>query len=253
MIDALGGTTERFYYNSFSYVEFRFGVEEPVATFFLETPKQLLKRNTKGYFDYHFIHGMNVFTEKTAVHLLSPKNNAVLFDSKIGLFEKLYTQVQTKQIDAYTNSTLDTVFEASVLAPIIPNNYKLIGYKMKEVSFFDTHRFIKESRILSLCPLVVDKENPTDTIELFWLYYPSIRELLATIKTSSPNNPHIQHIDDLFFFQDFDAQLFSEISYSGQKTTPSKIRAKETERFKLDWLQLEHDCWQYFAWPSDDY
>ena len=66
------------------------------------------------------------------------------------------------------------------------------GYKIKGYWYFDKRQGELKYRLLGLCPIApeardIGKDNP-DVIELFWVYFPSIRDVLHEAKAFNDRN-----------------------------------------------------------------
>jgi hypothetical protein len=125
---------------------------------------------------------------------------------------------------------------------------------MVEDAVFDTVRSLSQSFIISLCPVVIDLET-TDTIDLFWIYFPPLRKALAQEQVALPSLPHIKTIDDLFFYRSYYGQIYKEDNVNdrpiGDYITDKAAIIREAERIELNLLELEHDFWLIPTEQSD--
>ena len=66
------------------------------------------------------------------------------------------------------------------------------GYKIKGYWYFDNRQSELKYRLLGICPVAPEAkernaESP-DVIELFWVYYPSVRDILHKAKAFNNRN-----------------------------------------------------------------
>jgi gliding motility associated protien GldN len=133
---------------------------------------------------------------------------------------------------------------------------QITEYLVKEVWYFDKQRSVMDVRIIGLCPIRnfykeddIDKEDIKRT-QLFWIYMPEARRIMANHEVYNPNND----IQGLTFDDIFLKRLFS--SYIVQESNVFNNRRVETYNLGVDQLleaeriqekirSYELDLWQY--------
>ncbi len=102
-------------------------------------------------------------------------------------------------------TTLDTV-------PFEPED--VIRYRIVEDWIFDKQRSEMQVRILGICPIVINYDqngNMSGYRELFWLHYPSIRNLLAKNEIFNRNNfANRLSYDEFFMMRTFSSYIVKE-------------------------------------------
>ena len=208
----------------------------------LNTPKYSLLYNNDGYIDCFNVKERMVIWSQRIWRFIEPNDNPLLFDNN-KLFDIIDRNIKTKNFVVYKDEEF--------MKPFIPVNYNssafnMIGYKVKEDAFLDTERLLLESIIIGICPVVVNIENK-DTMDLFWIYFPDFRKVLAQEKTLQFYTPsYIKSFDDVFFFRYFYAQIYKESNMYDRPIAKYKSKediAKEAERIEMNILDTEHDFW----------
>jgi len=199
----------------------------------LNVPSYELKYNKDGYIDYFKLEERMVVWTKKLWRFITVTNNDQVFKEN-RLFKLLQDNLKTRQITSYT----DDEFTAEVpFNEFDSSKESIIGYRISEITFFDNERLISETRIIGLSPVYVSTTG--DTTELYWIYFPSIRKLLAQEKLESENNPaYIKTMDDLFFYRMFSSNICKEINADERKLTEN-----ESEKVQMFIIEVEHDLW----------
>ena len=163
------------------------------------------------------------------------ENNNELFkeDRLFNIFQK---NIADKNIEAY--STVDELFSTAISIADMPPAYNvLVGFRIKEIDFYDNRRQVCESRIIGICPMLTSYVNK-DTIPAYWLYYPAVRKILAQEKVAGTEIPaNIKTLDDLLFFRYFSSVIEREPDYPGKKTKT------DPEKAQIFVIETEHDTW----------
>lgn len=129
-------------------------------------------------------------------------------------------------------------------------------YMVKEQWFFDKQTSTMQVRIIGICPIreyVKDGDTAMDGIQqkqLFWVYFPEARPLLATHEVFNPFNDAARYsFDDLFMkrrFTSFITQISNVHNNRGISEYTVGINSMlEAERIKNDIFTYEHDLWEY--------
>ncbi len=213
--------------------------DKPIAL--LNIPRYKLEYNKDGFIDYSDLREWMVVWSKRIWRNIDEENNEALFENNI-LYSTLNKYIFNDSIKAYA----DEEFKYAVPTKDIDTaNTKVIGFKIKEDSFFDKDRFVFETRIIGICPLVV-KQATNDTTKLYWIYFPQIRKYLAKESVLGKNLPSkIKTLDDLFFFRCFSSRVYKESNiYDREKK--KNMTQEEIDEFELNLIELEHGMWLYF-------
>jgi gliding motility associated protien GldN len=129
---------------------------------------------------------------------------------------------------------------------------------VKEKWFFDKNYSTLQVRIIGLSPVMIsprlDENNqPTEemrTIQLFWVYYPEARNLLASHEIFNRfNDAQAISYDDLFMQRRFDSFIYKESNVYDNRLVSDYTRGVESllESDKIkDFIRTtEHDLWEY--------
>ena len=196
--------------------------------------------NSDGYLDYIYLKERMVVWSKRIWRYIENVQNPLLFDQN-KLFDLINKAVFKGDLKAYAPTNDD--FRIELPVNNIDTSYlKVIGYKIKEDIYFDNERFISESRIIGICPVVMNMKN-NKTYDLYWIYFPMLRKHLATISITGKTIPsNIKNIDDLFFYRYFYGQIIKEESLENQQVSDSK----QSQKIEIGLIEKEHDLWTEF-------
>jgi gliding motility associated protien GldN len=126
--------------------------------------------------------------------------------------------------------------------------------KVKEIWYFDKQKSSLQVRIVGLCPIrvmtSVDEGRTEKDFDMFWVFYPEIRSLLAKNESFNPfNGSQNLSIDDLFLMRRFDGYIIREENAYGNRDILEYARgeyaSKESERIKNAIFDYEQDLWEY--------
>jgi len=100
-----------------------------------------------------------------------------------------------------------------------------------------------EKRIIGICPMTEDSAQG-----LFWIYYPSLRPILAKEKVENKlYSNNITTIDDLFFFRDFNSILLPVTNVLDNNLTDNVEKENLSDainKLELEPFEMEHESWQ---------
>ena len=150
---------------------------------------------------------------------------------------------------------------AKVLDPQYINKQDLTsqdvsGYKIKGFWYFDKRQGELKYRLLGICPVSVEardigKDNP-DVIELFWVYFPTIRDILHEAKSFNDKNSAMPiSFDHLLNSRRFNAVIYKEENVYGDRQVQDYMKDNaqnqllESERIKEKIRNFEQDMWNY--------
>ena len=130
------------------------------------------------------------------------------------------------------------------------------GYKIKGFWYFDKRQGELKYRLLAICPVSpeardIGAENP-DVIDLFWVYFPSIRDVLHEAKAFNDKNSAMPiTFDHLLNSRRFTAEIYKEENVYGDREVQQYMKDNaqnqllESERIKEKIRNFESDMWNY--------
>ena len=130
------------------------------------------------------------------------------------------------------------------------------GYKVKGYWYFDKRQSELKYRLLAICPVApeardIGKENQ-DVIELFWVYFPSIRDVLHEAKAFNDKNSAMPiTFDHLLNSRRFSGVIYKEENVHGDRLIQdymkdnAQMQLLESERVKDKIRNFEQDMWNY--------
>jgi gliding motility associated protien GldN len=130
------------------------------------------------------------------------------------------------------------------------------GYKIKGYWYFDKRQGELKYRLLAICPVTpeardIGKDNP-DVIDLFWVYFPSIRDILHEAKAFNDKNSAMPiSFDHLLNSRRFNGVIYKEENVYGDREVQqymkdnAQMQLLESERIKEKIRNFESDMWNY--------
>ena len=131
--------------------------------------------------------------------------------------------------------------------------YKVVGYW-----YFDKRQGEQKYRMLGICPVVPDvqiyKDNPDtdEMVELFWVYFPSAREILHKAKTFNNRNSAMPFsFDHVLNSRRFSGVIYIEENVYADRQIKdymkenAQMQLLESERVKEKIRDFEQDMWNY--------
>lgn len=150
---------------------------------------------------------------------------------------------------------------AKVLDPQYINETELdasdiSGYRIKGFWYFDKRQSELKYRLLAICPIAVEARDKakgnSDAIELFWVYFPAIREVLHQAKAFNDKNSAMPiSFDHLLNSRRFSGVIYKEENVYGDRTIDkymkdnAQMQLLESERVKEKIRNFEQDMWNY--------
>ena len=136
---------------------------------------------------------------------------------------------------------------------IRPNEIK--QYMIKEEWYFDKQTSTLNVRIIGICPIREyvrenDVSGEVQRQKVFWVYYPEVRDLLATNLVINPNNDASQmSFDDLFMKRYFNSYIVQESNVYNNREISTYLSGKdamlESKRIESEIFNFEQDLWEY--------
>lgn len=130
------------------------------------------------------------------------------------------------------------------------------GYKIKGFWYFDKRQSELKYRLLAICPMANEARDKakgnTDAIELFWVFFPSIRDVLHEAKAFNDKNSAMPiTFDHLLNSRRFNGLIYKEENVYGDRTIDAymkdnaQLQLLESERVKEKIRNFEQDMWNY--------
>jgi gliding motility associated protien GldN len=164
-------------------------------------------------------------------------------------------------IDEINNFYDDYKSGAKVLDPQFINERELTaidisGYKIKGYWYFDKRQGEMKYRLLGICPVSPEARDigndKADVIELFWIYFPSIRDVLHESSAFNDKNSAMPiTFDHLLNARRFSAVIYKEENVYGDRLIQdyekdnAQMQLLESERLKEKIRNFEQDMWNY--------
>ena|ERR1035437_9998168 len=152
--------------------------------------------------------------------------------------------IEESSADAEGNEVKTKVFKCD--STTIYEN--ITKFKLKEDWFFDKQKSVLEVRILGLCAMKYDEGKDIYT-EMFWVYFPSCRQVLASNEVfNTKNDAERRTFDDVFFKRQFNSTVVKETNVYDRNIDQYAKGIDgllESDRVKNDIFQFEHDLWHF--------
>lgn len=129
-------------------------------------------------------------------------------------------------------------------------------YKIKGFWYFDKRQSELKYRLIGICPVSPEAKEigaeSQDFIELFWVYFPAVREILHDAKAFNNRNSAMPvTFDDLLNSRRFNGEIYKEENVYGDREIAEYMRENsqmqliESERVKDKIRDFEQDMWNY--------
>ncbi len=129
-------------------------------------------------------------------------------------------------------------------------------YKIKGYWYFDKRQSELKYRLLGICPVTPDvytmNNDEKDYIELFWVFFPSAREVLHEAKAFNNQNSAMPiSFDQILNSRHFNSVIYKEENVYGDRDIKDYMRDNaqnqllESERVKEKIRDFESDMWNY--------
>ncbi len=217
------------------------------------------KMNLPLFYPTHEINGR---TNLISVLLEGIKNNQITaYDARLDDDFKVpmtYEQVQDAfGAQATTEEKIDfdtgERTQVTVQGDIRPSEIK--QYMVKEEWYFDKQTSSLNVRIIGLCPIRLftrenDASGQVQRQKVFWVYYPEVRDLLASSPVLTPGNDARQmSFDDLFIKRYFNSYIVQESNVYNNRVISDYLNGKdamlESKRIESEIFDFEQDLWEY--------
>jgi len=143
---------------------------------------------------------------------------------------------------------------------IIPYNLTaedVTAYKIKGYWYFDKRQSELKYRLLGICPVTPDvytmnSSEEKDYIELFWVFFPSSRDVLHEAKAFNDKNSAMPiSFDQILNSRHFNSVIYKEENVYGDRSIEEYMKNNaqnqllEAERVKEKIRNFESDMWNY--------
>ena len=129
-------------------------------------------------------------------------------------------------------------------------------YKIKGYWYFDNRQSELKYRLLGICPVTPDvytmNSEEKDYIELFWVFFPSAREVLHEAKSFNDKNSAMPiSFDQILNSRRFNSVIYQEENIYGDREIMSYMKNNaqnqllEAERVKEKIRDFEQNMWNY--------
>lgn len=130
------------------------------------------------------------------------------------------------------------------------------GYKIKGYWYFDKRQGELKYRLIALCPVTPEARDAgndnADVIDLFWVYFPAVRDILHEAKAFNDKNSAMPiTFDHLLNSRRFNGEIYKEENVYGDREIQqymkdnSQNQLLESERVKEKIRSFESDMWNY--------
>ncbi|WP_264522396.1 gliding motility protein GldN [Flavobacterium sp. N1994] len=130
------------------------------------------------------------------------------------------------------------------------------GYKIKGFWYFDKRQGELKYRLLAICPVTPEARDAgndkADVIDLFWVYFPTIRDILHEAKAFNDKNSAMPiTFDHLLNSRRFNGEIYKEENVYGDRMIEQYMKDNaqsqllESERIKEKIRDFESDMWNY--------
>ena len=176
-----------------------------------------------------------------------------------------------KNFDAVAREEKRLTLDGRDTTIVVPAEWRWSEVKqvmVLEEWFIDKRRSVLDVRIIGLCPIRVynkivntgsdeemmaeeDEGENTNKVQLFWVYYPDIRNVLGRTLAFNPKNQGYEYTyDDLFLKRRFSSYIVKEANVYDDRSIndytvggiPNQL---ESERITNEIMDKEQDMWEY--------
>lgn len=222
--------------------------------------------------------------ERVNFPLYYPTDTMDIGPDRRSLYHVLIKNLKSGNLEAYTDSyftdkrtfgdlkdalqmvdTLDYGYEQINAGETVSEEYitrrsisaaEIEEYHIKGIWYFDKRQGELKYRLLGIAPVApdvnfIDDENP-DKVELFWVWYPDVREILHESKVfNQQNSAQPISYDMLLNARRFNAVIYKEDNVQGDREIDDYIadnalfQLLEAQRIKEEIRDKEQDMWAY--------
>jgi gliding motility associated protien GldN len=174
------------------------------------------------------------------------------FETLIPLTANQIEQLLTDTIPQQVVDPNDPNSFTTVMMPVSFEPKDVVRFLIKEDWIFDKQRSDMQVRILGICPLRINYDedgNQRGYDNLFWLYYPEIRPLLARFEIFNRHNSSNRlTYDDYFLTRQFSGFITKEDNVYNREIRDYAVGVDallESDRIKEELRNFESELWVY--------
>lgn len=160
------------------------------------------------------------------------------------------TDAGREQINAGQSISSEYILRSDLTAQDV-TQYKIKGYW-----YFDKRQSELKYRLLGICPVTPDvytmNSEEKDYIELFWIFFPSARDVLHQAKAFNDKNSAMPiSFDHILNSRHFNSVIYKEENVYGDRAIDEYMKDNalnqlvESERVKEKIRNFEQDMWNY--------
>lgn len=160
------------------------------------------------------------------------------------------TDVGREQVNSGMQVSPEYILRSDITAQDV-TQYKIKGYW-----YFDKRQSELKYRLLGICPVTPDvysmNSDEKDYIELFWIFFPSAREVLHEAKAFNDNNSAMPiSFDQILNSRHFNSVIYKEENVYGDRSIEEYMKDNaqnqllESDRVKEKIRDFESDMWNY--------
>jgi len=243
-----------------------------------------IQSDLDSYLEYEFIDDRDILwskivyekidlSERLNFPLLFPIDDNLYVDTRKSLWRVLKENIIDKNITLIYNANNDNfkellTYEQAMSSLKIRKNYgdeldpdfqdieitsaDITGYYLKGMWYFDKRRGELMYRLIAIMPVGKNIEDPTDEemkTTYFWIWYPSIREILhKELVFNDTSNANQISFDQLLISRRFTSYIYKEDNIYGDRPISAyKLMGLESilesQRIKKEILDFEQDLW----------
>ena len=243
-----------------------------------------IQSDLDSYLEYEFIDDRDILwskivyekidlSERLNFPLLFPIDDNLYVDTRKSLWRVLKENIIDKNITLIYNANNDNfkellTYEQAMSSLKIRKNYgdeldpdfqdiettsaDITGYYLKGMRYFDKRRGELMYRLIAIMPVGKNIEDPMDEemqTTYFWIWYPSIREILhKELVFNDTSNANQISFDQLLISRRFSSYIYKEDNIYGDRPISAyKLKGLESilesQRIKKEILDFEQDLW----------
>tara|TARA_B100001093_G_scaffold335173_1_gene320028 strand:- start:152 stop:1009 length:858 start_codon:yes stop_codon:yes gene_type:complete len=243
-----------------------------------------IQSDLDSYLEYEFIDDRDILWSKIVYEkidlgerlnfpLLFPIDDNLYVDTRKSLWRVLKENIIDKNITLIYNANNDNfkellTYEQAMSSLKIRKNYgdeldpdfqdieitsaDITGYYLKGMWYFDKRRGELMYRLIAIMPVGKNIEDPMDEemkTTYFWIWYPSIREILhKELVFNDTSNANQISFDQLLISRRFTSYIYKEDNIYGDRPISAyKLMGLESilesQRIKKEILDFEQDLW----------
>lgn len=208
-----------------------------------------LSKNQDGYIEYPTILEMDILISRRIWRTIKSSETNKLFFNDNRLFNLIFKNItDSKKLIAYDPSSEEFEKELTITdvkSKVTEGADEVIGFKIKEDWFFNSNKQLSEVRIIGLCP-IIKSQDKGQVSELFWIYFPELRKLMAMEQVDIKGAASIKTMDDIFYFRHFSSNIYKESNIYHLEIADYKSGdeiQEEAEQIEMTLLDIEHNIW----------